>query len=681
MSTYPATNSLEASELIIDVSNQLHEIVNEDALTEVITESGPIPSVRKAISDSFLFQEPLPWDQGNNEEAFNQLRTFVDETYWAPTASLANPVPMGVTPVGDSNWKIAPVGSNSSAIKGWDTEAQEDLLPQGSQLFKGDDGVYLKDGDTVPAGTTHLRVLVGGRPTIVSMSPIASGLVSLLTESDATIGVVQVTFINQAYLEFDSVSDAVDSVATGQFSTGTKVVVSDYYGASNPNGSGVLFFTIENPSGNVDGGKRILAGSYHLVQNLKRPYSCLAWGARSNAVSAADNDTPLQNWLNYRGALYAPQGKYNHTKPLVTHSGTILTGDGVVIDQAGITLPDGSVVSSSDLVTTFYKEGNDTTGGADASFILGDNANVKYITFSHFQLDSDNNCEFGFWRGLEGADIADNATNAYRLGNDVEVNNCGCEFPVNAVLAEYTVSPIVINKMRIIARSSGTTVVNNYNLDRAASVTFINSSISATTAAKANLNIANVKGVAGKPRFIKFIDTYVDTYNAVTDQSDRFPLWDFGFIKNPTDNNVSILYGPNERQKFAIETSAHVSVPTKRFALIRLSEDFAYEIIFNKPFGDVSGLTPLGRMASVRCVLNGGTVALQEFLKFHSAQDVKFFTKTGDDKSVYLQYEQQNDVGNKVTLTISGGMAEDIYNLQQIETPANFTEIIPSTPL
>lgn len=72
--------------------------------------------------------------------------------------------------------------------------AQEDLLPTGSEFFKGNDGVAVKSGDTVPAGTTHLRVLVDGKPTIVAMSPLASGVVSLLTEIGATIGGTSVDF-------------------------------------------------------------------------------------------------------------------------------------------------------------------------------------------------------------------------------------------------------------------------------------------------------------------------------------------------------------------------------------------------------------------------------------------------------------------------------------------------------
>lgn len=89
---------------------------------------------------------------------------------------------------GTAEWKLS-VGEQ------YITEAQEDLLPTGSSLFKGDDGDYLKDGDTVPAGTTHLRVLIGGEPTVVAMSPVASGVVSLLTDAGATIGATNVEFI------------------------------------------------------------------------------------------------------------------------------------------------------------------------------------------------------------------------------------------------------------------------------------------------------------------------------------------------------------------------------------------------------------------------------------------------------------------------------------------------------
>ena len=116
MSVYPATNSNEAVELIIDGGNQLHDIINETADKTVTTESGEIPSVRKAIADSLMFLEPLPWKQGESETNFLQIRSFNSELYWAPSATISTPKPMGVSPVGDTNWKLSPLRLDKSSI-------------------------------------------------------------------------------------------------------------------------------------------------------------------------------------------------------------------------------------------------------------------------------------------------------------------------------------------------------------------------------------------------------------------------------------------------------------------------------------------------------------------------------------------------------------------------------------
>lgn len=200
--TYPATNSKEASELLIDVSNQMHEIVNEDATTEVMTESGLVPSVRKALADTFLFQDPIAWNQGSDETAFNQLRTFNDNIYWAPTATTLNPIPMGVTPEGDNNWKLAPVDVSREWTLDEITTAQNDIV--GGSIFKGSNGKTVENGDVVEPGVTHLRVLVGGEPKIVEMNPVASGVVSSLTDFTATIGGAPVYFKNM--IEGESVN-------------------------------------------------------------------------------------------------------------------------------------------------------------------------------------------------------------------------------------------------------------------------------------------------------------------------------------------------------------------------------------------------------------------------------------------------------------------------------------------
>jgi len=272
MAPYPAKNTTEASELLIDVSNQLHEIVNESATSEISTDSGLVPSVRKALADTFLFQQPIPWEQGQTETAFNQLRTFGTNLYWAPSATSSNPISMGATPEGDDNWPLAPTRIDKSSIlsglgktnKGyWDenptlensdefvvyrntgdcfgaittpytvdsashlnpedllgveladvsdfavqediTESQNDLV--GGSIFKGSNGETVEVGDTVPAGTTHLRVLIGGEPTLFAMSPVASGVVSSITSSGATIGGKLVSFSQPLIFNFDSVSD------------------------------------------------------------------------------------------------------------------------------------------------------------------------------------------------------------------------------------------------------------------------------------------------------------------------------------------------------------------------------------------------------------------------------------------------------------------------------------------
>uniref|UniRef100_A0AB39AJ63 Sialidase family protein n=1 Tax=Vibrio phage P018-4 TaxID=3229728 RepID=A0AB39AJ63_9CAUD len=191
MSTFPATNSNEAVELIIDGGNQLHQIINEDATTEIQTESGPIPSVRKALADTFLFLEPIAWQNGSDETAFNQLRTFNSNTYWAPTATLSNPVPMGSTPVGDSNWKLAPVDVNREWILSELTQSQQAVV--GGSIYPFDDST-LSNGDTVPAGITHIRAFIGGKESIVTFSPTAEGIVSNLSDFGATIGTTPVSF-------------------------------------------------------------------------------------------------------------------------------------------------------------------------------------------------------------------------------------------------------------------------------------------------------------------------------------------------------------------------------------------------------------------------------------------------------------------------------------------------------
>lgn len=78
-------------------------------------------------------------------------------------------------------------------IKSEDTKAQEEMLPLGSKVYPPSG--LLENGKIVTAETTHLRVLVSGKPTLVEMSPISTGVVSSITETGAIVGGIPVVFL------------------------------------------------------------------------------------------------------------------------------------------------------------------------------------------------------------------------------------------------------------------------------------------------------------------------------------------------------------------------------------------------------------------------------------------------------------------------------------------------------
>lgn len=74
-------------------------------------------------------------------------------------------------------------------------EVEERLLGPGAKIYRGSNGKYVRDGDVVPVGTTHLSVPINGESEDFALSPLATGVVSGLTEIGATIGDVSVSFI------------------------------------------------------------------------------------------------------------------------------------------------------------------------------------------------------------------------------------------------------------------------------------------------------------------------------------------------------------------------------------------------------------------------------------------------------------------------------------------------------
>ena len=98
-------------QVIVD-SERLHNVVNGTAVEEVITEDGsPIPTIRKAMLDNIYFKTPpLPWTVGAVCTVFNQLYAFKSaagtQWFYAPSASVDNPVRLPADPTESGYWKI-----------------------------------------------------------------------------------------------------------------------------------------------------------------------------------------------------------------------------------------------------------------------------------------------------------------------------------------------------------------------------------------------------------------------------------------------------------------------------------------------------------------------------------------------------------------------------------------------
>lgn len=98
-------------QVIID-SERLHNVVNGTAVEEVITEDGSaIPTIRKAMLDNIYFKTPpLPWTVGATCTVFNQLYAFKSaagtQWFYAPSASVDNPVRLPADPTESGYWKI-----------------------------------------------------------------------------------------------------------------------------------------------------------------------------------------------------------------------------------------------------------------------------------------------------------------------------------------------------------------------------------------------------------------------------------------------------------------------------------------------------------------------------------------------------------------------------------------------
>lgn len=225
---YPATNLETAVNLFIPTSNQIHDIVNGSATQEITVDSGTIPSVRKTLVDNLAFKaEVLPWQVGSNETDFRQLRSFGNQHYFAGSATGINPIPMGTSPLGDNNWRIAPTYFNvDSFINDIDSVLGGKVYPRQMDL---------KVGDIINTNYTHLRV--SGK--IYAMSQQVSGIVSSITTSTVVVGGITVNLLpttdNETWTPYLNYSIGHEVVRNGQRYIARAASGPDNGGAIEPN--------------------------------------------------------------------------------------------------------------------------------------------------------------------------------------------------------------------------------------------------------------------------------------------------------------------------------------------------------------------------------------------------------------------------------------------------------------
>lgn len=174
---YPATDLTSAVELGIECTNQLHQFMNGDTSTTITTQSGTLDSLRKILANNIYVINGGNWLQGTVVTEYNKIFLFTDGGfYFAKDATTTNPVTMGATPVGSSEWTLWPIGTQTS-YEYTATGSEAGLITTGYSF-------------------TNCQLFVNGmlQPPISSIYTVSSGSVQLTSDTFAAGDYVVIVF-------------------------------------------------------------------------------------------------------------------------------------------------------------------------------------------------------------------------------------------------------------------------------------------------------------------------------------------------------------------------------------------------------------------------------------------------------------------------------------------------------
>lgn len=159
-------------------------------------------------------------------------------------------------------------------------------------------------GNTGLSGVDFLRL--GGN--LYQLSPgNASGEITALSQTNrtATIGGTSYTLVRKAQ-SFDSVADAVAAMG---LTVNQIITVPDYYGTTNPSGSGEMVFrVVASGTGTADGGRYINGIGVQLEQIFENGVPSLKkYGGRAEGTMGFDNATAFQNCINLNNSMILDQ--------------------------------------------------------------------------------------------------------------------------------------------------------------------------------------------------------------------------------------------------------------------------------------------------------------------------------------------------------------------------------------